>query len=67
MVSSLFISSGGIPLRNVNESSIAGGGGPKSFKVDNTRVKEKIRERLGIALPSTPQVIGAQSGYDGGT
>jgi hypothetical protein len=66
MVSSMFISSG-IPLRDVNESSMPGGGGLKHFKVDNSRIKEKIRERLGIAQPSTPQAMSTLSEYDGGT
>jgi hypothetical protein len=66
MVSSMFISSG-IPLRDVNESSMPGGGGLKNFKVDNSRMKEKIQERLGIAQPSTPQVMSTLSEYDGGT
>jgi len=66
MVSSMFISSG-IPLRDVNESSMPGGGGLKHFKVDNSRIKEKIRERLGIAQPSTPQAMSTLSEYDEGT
>jgi hypothetical protein len=66
MVSSMFISSG-IPLRDVNESSMPGDGGLKKFKVDNSRMKEKIRERLGIAQPSTPQAMSTLSEYDGGT
>lgn len=65
MVSSMFISSG-IPLRDVNESSMPGVGGLQNFKVDNNRMKEKIRERLGIAQPSTPQVLSTLSEYEGG-
>jgi hypothetical protein len=63
MVSSMFISSG-IPLREANESSLTGGGDLQNFKVDNSRMKEKIRERLGIAQPSTPQAMTTLSEYD---